>query len=32
MQPLSGRGFAQELLGYSLTAALGIRADEVSAR
>ena len=30
MQPLSGRGFAQELLGYSLTAALGIRADEVT--
>lgn len=29
MQPMAGRGFAQELLGYSLMAALGINADDV---
>ena len=28
MQPLSGKGFHSEILGYSLTNALGIRADE----
>lgn len=28
MQPLSGRGFAAEILGYSLTAALGISGEE----
>ena len=30
MQPTAGRGFAQELLGYSLMAALGITAEEVN--
>ena len=30
MQPTAGRGFAQELLGYSLVAALGITAEEVN--
>lgn len=29
MEPLSGRGFQQEILGYSLMNALGIRADEL---
>ena len=29
MQPLSGRGFSQEILGYSLMAALGISGDEL---
>ena len=29
MQPLTGRGFAQEILGYSLMSALGIRSDEL---
>ncbi len=29
MSPLSGRGFQQELLGYSLMSALGIQADEL---
>ena len=29
MQPISGKGFEQELLGYSLMAALGINAAEV---
>lgn len=29
MQPLEGEGFAQQLLGYSLMAALGIGGDEV---
>lgn len=30
MQPLSGRGFQSEILGYSLTAALGVRSGEFS--
>ncbi len=29
MQPTSGCGFAQEILGYSLMSALGIRSDEL---
>ena len=29
MQPLSGRGFLQEILGYSLMSALGIRSEEL---
>ena len=29
MQPIAGRGFQQELLGYSLMAALGINGNEV---
>jgi len=29
MQPLTGRGFAQEILGYSLMSALGIRSEEI---
>lgn len=29
MEPASGRGFEQEILGYSLMAALGIRSDEL---
>ncbi len=29
MEPTPGRGFAQEILGYSLMSALGIRADEL---
>lgn len=29
MQPLAGRGFAQEILGYSLMSALGIRGEEI---
>jgi hypothetical protein len=29
MEPLNGRGFAQEILGYSLLSALGIQANEV---
>lgn len=29
MEPVTGRGFGQEILGYSLMAALGIRADEL---
>ena len=31
MQPLSGGRYRQEILGYSLMAALGIRADEIKA-
>lgn len=30
MQPMQGGQFRQEILGYSLMAALGIRADEIS--
>jgi hypothetical protein len=29
MQPMVGGTFQQEILGYSLMAALGIRADEI---
>lgn len=29
MEPVSGRGFSQEILGYSLLSALGIRGDEL---
>lgn len=29
MQPMAGGGFMQEILGYSLMAALGIRGDEI---
>jgi hypothetical protein len=29
MQPMPGGNFRQEILGYSLMAALGIRADEI---
>lgn len=29
MQPLAGRGFTQEILGYSLMSALGIRGEEI---
>ncbi len=29
MQPVSGRGFSNEILGYSLMSALGIRGDEL---
>lgn len=29
MEPLSGRGFSSEILGYSLMSALGIRAEEL---
>ncbi|MDO4930619.1 MAG: hypothetical protein Q4E59_05750 [Bacteroidales bacterium] len=29
MQPITGRGFSQEILGYSLMSALGIRGDEI---
>ena len=29
MQPMTGGGFCQEILGYSLMAALGIRGDEL---
>ena len=29
MQPMPGGQFRQEILGYSLMAALGIRADEI---
>lgn len=29
MQPLAGRGFRQEILGYSLMSALGIRGEEL---
>lgn len=29
MQPVAGGGFRQEILGYSLMSALGIRADEI---
>lgn len=29
MQPVAGRGFAQEILGYSLMSALGIRGEEI---
>ncbi len=29
MQPTSGHGFSQEILGYSLMSALGIRGDEL---
>ena len=31
MQPISGGGFRQEILGYSLMAALGIKAEEIKA-
>ena len=31
MQPLTGGNYRQEILGYSLMAALGIRADEIKA-
>ena len=31
MQPLPGGNYRQEILGYSLMAALGIRADEIKA-
>ena len=31
MQPLVGGGFRQEILGYSLMNALGIRSDEIPA-
>ena len=31
MQPMAGGAFRQEILGYSLMAALGIRGDEISA-
>jgi hypothetical protein len=30
MQPMPGGQFRQEILGYSLMAALGINADEIS--
>lgn len=30
MQPISGRGFQSEILGYSLTAALGVRSEELT--
>lgn len=29
MQPMTGGNFRQEILGYSLMQALGIRADEI---
>ncbi len=29
MEPTTGRGFSQEILGYSLMSALGINADEI---
>ena len=29
MQPMTGGNFRQEILGYSLMAALGIRGDEI---
>ena len=29
MAPMSGRGFSQEILGYSLMSALGISAKEI---
>lgn len=29
MEPQTGKGFRQEILGYSLMAALGISADEL---
>lgn len=29
MEPTTGRGFSQEILGYSLMSALGIRSDEI---
>lgn len=29
MQPLTGGNFRQEILGYSLMTALGIKADEI---
>lgn len=32
MQPMAGGAFRQEILGYSLMAALGIRADELEVR
>lgn len=31
MEPVAGRGFKQEILGFSLTYALGIRGDEMPA-
>ena len=30
MEPQAGRGFRQEILGYSLMNALGIRGDEIA--
>lgn len=32
MQPMTGGNFQQEILGYSLMAALGIRSDEIHAK
>ena len=32
MQPMQGGNFRQEILGYSLMAALGIRADEINSK
>lgn len=32
MQPMPGGNFRQEILGYSLMAALGIRADEINSK
>lgn len=32
MQPMEGGNFRQEILGYSLMAALGIRADEINCK
>ena len=32
MQPLPGGNFRQEILGYSLMNALGIRSDEINAQ
>lgn len=29
MEPVAGRGFAQEILGYAIMSALGIRSDEL---
>jgi hypothetical protein len=32
MQPIEGGNFRQEILGYSLMNALGIRADEINGK
>ena len=32
MQPMQGGNFKQEILGYSLMAALGIKADEINCK
>jgi hypothetical protein len=32
MQPMPGGNFRQEILGYSLMAALGISADEINSK